>query len=189
MRTRSQSASSSSATIAARPACVPWPTSTCLETTVTQPSGSMRMNGPNAPKSIFGVPRPRISAGEQPTSSAPPALAAPTSSARRVGEKSLTGAFIPAAPSGGHAGGVLDRRADALIGAAAADVAAHGEIDVGVGRLGGLGQERRGAHQLPGLAVAALRHVQLHPRRLQRVIAAEAFDRGDLHGGADRADR
>src|SRR6185312_16523140 len=99
-------------------------------------------------------PSPSTSAGEQPTSSAPPALAAPTISARRVAVSSFPGAFMSAA-LGGDAGGVLDRRADALVGAAAADVAAHGEVDVGVGRLGRLRQEGRRAHDLTGLAVPA----------------------------------
>src|SRR5688572_23438093 len=54
----------------------------------------------------------------------------------------------------------------ARIGTAAADVAGHG---VGGVRIRGLwlpGQERAGAHDLAGLAVAALRHVQLRPGRL-----------------------
>src|SRR5260221_8295051 len=44
--------------------------------------------------------------------------------------------------------GVLDRVADAAVGPAAADVAGHRRVDVGVGRLGGLRQQRRGRHDL-----------------------------------------
>jgi hypothetical protein len=55
-----QSASSSSATIAARPVCVPWPISWCLLTTVTQPCASILMNGPKAPGSICLAPALRI---------------------------------------------------------------------------------------------------------------------------------
>src|SRR5260221_3745751 len=52
--------------------------------------------------------------------------------------------------------GVLDRITYAAIGSAAADVAGHRRVDVGVGRLGSLRQQRSGRHDLPGLAVAAL---------------------------------
>src|SRR6185437_6983957 len=93
------------------------------------------------------------------------------------------------------AGGVVDGGADALIGPAAADVAAHRLVDVVVGRLRLGGQQRRGGHDLPGLAVAALRHVALDPGELDRVRPAQPLDGGDLHArrpaerrlaGADR---
>src|SRR5476649_2621226 len=77
-------------------------------------------------------------------------------------------------------GGVVDGGADPLIGTAAADVAAHGVVDVGVGgRLVRL-EQRGGAHDLPALAVAALRHVDL--------VRLHRFDGGDLlaDGGRNR---
>ena len=63
---------------------------------------------------------------------------------------------------------LLDGRADALIGAAAADVAGHRRVDLGVGRMRLLGEERRRLHDLPDLAVAALGDVGRDPRALHR---------------------
>ncbi len=60
----------------------------------------------------------------------------------------------------------MDGGANAVIGAAAADVAVHRLIDVAVARLGDLRQQARRGHDLPGLAIAALRDVVLDPRRL-----------------------
>ena len=95
-------------------------------------------------------------------------------------------------------GGVGDGGADAGIGAAAADVAGHGGVDVGVGRLLAVGQrleEGGRAHDLAALAVAALRHVVLDPRGLHGRADAvgaigDGFDGGDLLavGGRDRRD-
>src|SRR5712691_3678179 len=67
--------------------------------------------------------------------------------------------------------GGFDRSVDALIAAAPADVAGHGIGDLGVGRIV-LGREESGRlHDLAGLAVAALRHVQGAPSLLHRVVA------------------
>src|SRR4051812_10639747 len=82
----------------------------------------------------------------------------------------------------GDARGLLDRGADARIGAAAADVAGHGVIDIGVARLGRCGEQGARRHDLARLAVAALRHVEREPRLLDflaRRRAADGFDRGD----------
>jgi hypothetical protein len=72
--------------------------------------------------------------------------------------------------------------ADALVRATAADVAAHGVIDVGVGGIGFFGEQRDGGHNLSGLSVAALRYVFLHPRLLDGVtsIHGQTLDRRDL---------
>src|ERR1700754_3087036 len=91
------------------------------------------------------------------------------------------------------AGGFVDSRADAHIGGATADVAAHGGVDVGVaGLVVGL-EQRRGGHDLAGLAVAALHHVELLPSGLDGMadlVAADGFDSGDLlaDGGGYRGD-
>ena len=76
----------------------------------------------------------------------------------------------------------MHRGADALVGAAAADVAAQRGVDVGVGGLGLRGQQRRGRHDLARLAVAALHHVQLGPGPLHRMaaIGRQPLDGGDL---------
>ena len=83
--TLSQSASISSATMAARPVAVPWPNSMCLEMTVTVPVGSILMKGPKAPKSSLGAPSEKIWVGEQaPTRSEPPTTLAPIIISRRL---------------------------------------------------------------------------------------------------------
>src|SRR5881275_1621517 len=65
--------------------------------------------------------------------------------------------------AGHFGGGAVNGFADALVSAAAADVAAHGIIDVGVGGVGLLREQGHCGHDLSGLAVAALRNVFLHP--------------------------
>src|SRR5262245_833868 len=51
---------------------------------------------------------------------------------------------------------------DPLIGPAAADVG-HGVVDILVGRPGLFPEQRGGSHDLAGLAVPALRHVERRP--------------------------
>lgn len=88
--------------------------------------------------------------------------------------------------------GSMDRLANARISAAAAQVAVHRRVDIGIGGLGLVLQKRRRRHDLACLAITALRHVVIDPRGLQRmqlaVLAGEAFDRRDLLicGGSDR---
>ena len=62
--------------------------------------------------------------------------------------------------------GVVDGGANAVIGAAAADVAVHGEVDVAVRRLRHLGEEGDRRHDLARLAVAALGNLERDPGRL-----------------------
>src|ERR1700722_19253030 len=76
--------------------------------------------------------------------------------------------------------GAFDRLADAHIGAAAADVACHCCIDIGIVRVRGAFEQRRRRHDLARLAIAALDHFEieprlLHPRASRR--AADAFNR------------
>src|SRR5580693_10591089 len=82
--------------------------------------------------------------------------------------------------------------ANALVGTAAADVAAHGVVNVGVGGLGFFGEQGYGGHDLPGLAVAALGNVFFHPGLLDGMaaIGGEAFDGGDFFArdAGDRGD-
>src|SRR5881409_3809306 len=75
-----------------------------------------------------------------------------------------------------------DREADAVVGTATAHVAAHGAFYFGVGGALHLGEQRRGAHDLARLAVAALRHVVCDPGLLQRSAflgLADALDGRD----------
>src|SRR5580704_846771 len=62
--------------------------------------------------------------------------------------------------------GRVNRSADAGISRAAANVAAHCAVDIRIGGRGVLFEQRSGGHDLAGLAVAALRHLQADPRRL-----------------------
>ena len=64
----------------------------------------------------------------------------------------------------------MNRRANPRVGATSTDVSGHRFIDLVVSRFGMNRQKRRGAHDLPGLAVAALRDVELAPGLLKRVI-------------------
>jgi len=76
----------------------------------------------------------------------------------------------------------VNRFANALVSAAAADVAAHGIVDIGVGGLGFFREQRYRGHDLPGLAVAALRNVFFHPGLLDGVaaIGGKTFDGSDF---------
>ena len=75
---------------------------------------------------------------------------------------------------------VLDGCFHTLIRPAAADITGHRKINIHVRRLRICHQQCRRLHDLARLAVATLRDVALNPRDLERVIAAESFDRGDL---------
>src|SRR5580692_7337779 len=86
----------------------------------------------------------------------------------------------------------MDRVFDALVTAAAADIARHRFAYLIVRGLWIFRQQCRGLHDLAGLAIAALRNIDLAPGLLNRVIAGrmQAFDRRDLsddHVG-DRGD-
>lgn len=77
----------------------------------------------------------------------------------------------------------MNTAANARVGAASADVAGEGGIDVGIGGLGVGGEEGDGRHDLTGLAVTALRHVFIDPGLLNGVASVVgsgyAFDGGD----------
>ena len=80
---------------------------------------------------------------------------------------------------------------------APADVADHGVIDLLVSRSRGVRQKRRRLHDLASLAIAALRHADIAPGHLHRVLAfgIETLDgdhrlAGDIgHDNAARANR
>src|SRR5471032_127524 len=83
----------------------------------------------------------------------------------------------------GVAGCGMDRGADAGVTGAAAHIAGHGAMNVGIRGLGLLAQKRRGIHDLARLAIAALRHVHIDPGLLQGMefsILRQAFDGGDF---------
>src|SRR5262249_8437930 len=74
----------------------------------------------------------------------------------------------------------LYRANDSRVRSTTTDVGAHVVYDLLAARPRLLLQQCRGAHDLPGLAIAALRHLLRDPRLLQRMagIRREPFDRG-----------
>lgn len=87
--------------------------------------------------------------------------------------------------TGSAAGGAVDGATDAHVGAAAADVLER--IDVGVGGLRVLGQQRHGRQDLARLAVAALGDVLVDPRLLngmEALAVGQALDGRDGAAGA-----
>src|ERR1039458_7634714 len=76
----------------------------------------------------------------------------------------------------------MNCRADTRIRGTAANVAAHGAIDVGVRRRCILFKQCGCGHDLAGLAIAALGHLKLDPGRLNRLswLALKALDCGDV---------
>src|SRR5882757_9507941 len=86
---------------------------------------------------------------------------------------------------------LLDRFANADIGAAAADVAGHRIVYVRIGRTGIALDECRRGHDLARLAVTALNDLAIEPRLLDpgaRRGRADDLDGGDLRA-ADDVDR
>lgn len=63
----------------------------------------------------------------------------------------------------------MDAFADAMVGAAATNVAGHGIVYVLVGGVGVVAQQYGGRHDLAGVAVAALGYVNFLPGLLERV--------------------
>src|SRR5690554_957866 len=71
---------------------------------------------------------------------------------------------------------------DSEISGTATNITVHGRFDFLIGWTGITFQQRSGIHNLPRLAVAALRHIVLQPRFLYGVIALirESLNSGDL---------
>src|SRR5260370_24251665 len=80
----------------------------------------------------------------------------------------------------------LDPGADARIGPAATDVSGHGIVDIAIGRVGLGGEQRRRGHDLAGLAIAALRHLEIDPGLLNLLAGsrgANGLDRRNALAG------
>jgi hypothetical protein len=86
-------------------------------------------------------------------------------------------------------GSGMDRRANARIGTAAAQIAGHHLIDLLVRWLRDVFKERNGLHDLAGLAIAALRNLVFDPCLQNRVPVSitQPFDR-DYRLPSDVAD-
>src|SRR5258708_3941953 len=86
--------------------------------------------------------------------------------------------------------GLMDRGANSHVGSAAAHVARHRMVDVGIRWTADLREQRSRRHDLSRLAIAALWDVETNPRGLHRIghLALKPFDRDDLRAfdGGDR---
>src|SRR5690348_3511569 len=176
IRTFDQSASSSSASSMGNEVVTPWPISERSTTTRTLSSAPMRSQALGANGAATAT-RPRPVAGRWKPMTRP-ATPAVSRNSRRV---------ICAALMSRSLRGAMDGGADALVRAAATDVG-HRRVDVGVRGMRRFREQRRGRHDLPRLAVAALRHVFLDPGALHGVAAVgrQPFDRGDRLPGDAR---
>src|SRR5258706_11160777 len=96
----------------------------------------------------------------KPMSRPPPSAALALRNCRRERCTVMSGPFLVVS---GTLCRALDSLADAHISTAAADVPRHGFVDVAVGRVRLRREQRRCGHDLAGLAVAALRHLQRDP--------------------------
>src|SRR6185295_1542131 len=194
-----QSHSSSSATSWARPVIVPWPISE-RATRITQESSGLIATQMLTSLAPFSAATSVMPGTLKPSTRPPPAIATePTTNLRRESFGVLSIVFVMAsssrlAISGARLPAVAGREmhgfADALVGPAAADVG-HRRVDIGVGRLRLLLQQRDGGHDLARLAVAALRHIDRRPGFLHRMrgVGREALDGDDLVGRLHGAER
>src|SRR5215211_411090 len=198
-----QSHSSSSATSCARPVMVPCPISE-RATRTTQESSALMATQMLTSVAPFCAAASVRNGALNPSANVPAVAAAvPTTNWRRERRwpfpKIIFCMVLSSRPAGGAigraagwltAGRLMHGLADALICPAAADVG-HRLVDVGIGRLRLLLQQRRGRHDLPGLAVAALRHVNRGPGLLHRVRRAsgQALDGDDLVARLHGAER
>src|SRR5262249_34703585 len=169
-----QSHSSSSATSWARPVSVPWPISERATRMTMLSSGRITTQAftsgdPSAARTTWGP-----NGSSNPMARPPPTAAAPTTNERRL----RRGMWVMAASRSGVRGGG-DGGGDLLMGAAATDVRDRC-VDVGIGRLRLLLEQRRHRHDHAALAIAALRHVIVEPSLLdgrQLAVDGEALDR------------
>src|SRR5437899_1231483 len=180
--TRDQSASSSSATAIGSAVRTPWPISDRCATMVTRPVSSMDTNAvglkrgtstAGAAGRLLTNPRGRR---RSPITGPPAPAAPPPRKLRRLRFSRIAAISCPSCRG-------LDRRTDPLIGAAATDVAGHRLVDIVIGGLRGLGEQAGRLHDLPTLAVAALRDVQAAPRGLDALAdrcSADPLDGRDL---------
>src|SRR5271154_1621048 len=189
--TLAKSHSSSSATIIAIEVRTPWPMSDLATLSVTELSGSMTTkaltsSGDLSVSGLHGSPAMVVAPANSGANAAiisPPAADSPA----WINERRESMMVIRALPSDlDQFGGAMNRGADARVGPAAADIG-HPVVDVGVARMGIVRDERNRGHDLPRLAIAALRRVGLDPRLLHRaqLFLAKALDSQDRPAGGD----
>src|SRR5258707_9237147 len=107
---------------------------------------------------------PRTAASARPAANANVRPAAPIISWRRFISDVLMGLFMSRLPRR-----ALNRAHDALVGAATADIGTHVLDDLVPCRFRILLEQVGGAHDLAGLAIAALRHAFGEPGLLERM--------------------
>src|SRR5947208_6659339 len=147
------SASSSSARSIGRAVVTPWPISERSTTMSTLLSGLIRSHALGAKGAAAAAKRPPAGRWNPITRPAPAAAVVSRNSRRETCEGALMSRSLR---------GPVNRRPDALISAAAANVR-HRLIDVCIGGVRLLGEQRCRRHDLARLAVAALRHVFRDP--------------------------
>src|SRR3989441_3249913 len=178
IRTFDQSASSSSARSIGSAVVTPWPISERSTTTSTLSSAPIRSHALGANGAAAAGPRAAAGSWKPMTRPAPATVAVWRDSRRETSVRELISRSLR---------GAMDGCPDALVRAAATDVG-HRRVDIGVRGMRILREQRRGSHDLPRLAVAALRHVFLDPRALHgvRAVLGQAFDRRDALAGHGR---
>src|SRR5271154_2010415 len=198
--TFAQSASISSATMSGMPVRMPCPISERWQTMVTVPSGAIDTKAcglltvpcgmPSAPHLGASAARAERAGNMLTASPRPGAESRPFRTPRRLTFSIAEDATSRMCFVMSRSRSLLDGGADALIGATSTDVAVHDAIYIGIRGMRRLFQERRGLHDLAGLTITALWHVQRAPSLLERVIACrvEPLDRGDCLA-VDVADR
>src|SRR5271166_2485945 len=179
--TLDQSASSSSATIKGMPVRTPCPISERWQTIDTVPSGAIDTKA----RRLFTVPcgmpaAPHFGAsaasagpfGNTLTASTRPVVERmPFKTPRRLTFSMHDGAISRLCLVMSRSRSLLDGGANALIGPTPADVAKHPAVYIAVRGMRSAFQKRRGLHDLAGLTIAALRHIQRAPSFLKRVIS------------------
>src|SRR5258708_14271140 len=168
-----QSHSSSSATSWASPVRVPCPISARAMRMRQVSSGRIATHRLISAGAAVRASCARPNGTCKPRARPPPAAAEPTMNWRRDRFGVLEVFFMRVSRSGFRLvlvqhGGAMHRRADALVGPAAADVG-HGGVDVGIARIGVAGEKRGGGPDLARLAKAPLRPVHLGPCPLHRL--------------------
>src|SRR5262249_36524077 len=167
MRTSLQSASSSSAMISGSEVIDPCPISVAADMMVIVPSGAMLTHGLSSlpTRSVAGT-----AASARPDSTiANESPAAPIMTCRRVRSSPREARILMCLFMARLPRGALDRPHDALIGAAAADVAAYVFDDLCTRRLRLMLEQIGRAHNLARLAIPALRHPLGQPGLLHRM--------------------
>src|ERR1700722_16883891 len=181
--TRDQSASISSANTMASPVELPCPISATGMASTTAPSGLMVTQAPTAAgvaaSASAAAGRANSAVGRVKAKVRPAELCRkPRRDNVPFGLRSILPMGCSKMASRSLLGGAPDGAEDARVGGAAADVAVHVANDVVAARILVGRKQRRGLHDLPGLAITALRHLQIEPGPFEGMgaIGRQALD-------------